>query len=395
MDFRVPPVTVQIRDNSTLDILGVVSDFASLTITPRFNAIGAYVLMISAASDKAYLLIPGNGLVIKRGSTVLMSGPIREPNWSLSDSDGGTGVLTVNGVDDMALLSGATCWPDPTADEAHQTDPVYKISAVKAETTMRTLVNLNIGPGAQTSRKISNLTLATDGAHGSNITKQVNQFDNLLTTLQDIAKTAGLGFRIVQVSGGLQFQVYEPADRSGTARFSLALGNLTAASYSVTAPTCTKAVVVAGGTDSARVVKVYTRPDSAFPGPLIEQFVDQTSVDSTSADRDAQMDQAADEALTSGAAQGNLTMTPIDTPLLQFGRDYTVGDIVSCQVRDDFFSDVVREVGITYDSQGGYVAQAVIGSSDSTNNQDVVSRQFQYIARIFNRLRRLETRKLA
>jgi hypothetical protein len=217
----------------------------------------------------------------------------------------------------------------------------------------------------------------------------------LLVTLQDIAKTAGLGFRIVQVSGSLQFQIYEPADRSGTAKFSFALGNLTSASYSVTAPTCTKAVVVAGGSDSARVVKVYTRPDPAYPGPLIEQFVDQTSVDTTSADRDAQMDQAADEALTSGAAQGNLTMAPIDTPLLQFGRDYTVGDIVSCQVRDDFYADVVREVGITFDSQNGYIAQAVIGSSDSTDNQDVVARQFQYIARIFNRLRRLETRKAA
>jgi hypothetical protein len=86
-------------------------------------------------------------------------------------------------------------------------------------------------------------------------------------------------------------------------------------------------------------------------------------------------------------------MNPIDTPRLQFGRDYTVGDQVSCQVRDGFISDVVREVSIQFDSQGGYVAKAVVGSSDSTDNQDVLARQFQYIARIFNRLRRLETRK--
>ncbi|MFI0939136.1 siphovirus ReqiPepy6 Gp37-like family protein [Streptomyces sp. NPDC021020] len=395
MDFSVPPVTVQVRDNATLSTLGVIDDFVSLTITPRFNSVGAYVLTISAASPKAVLLVPGNGLVIKRGAAVLMSGPIREPNWSLSQQDGGTGVLTVNGVDDMAVLAGATCWPKPTADEAHQTDPVYKISAVVAETAMRTLVNLNIGPGALTARKVANLTLATDGGRGASVTKQVNQFDNLLTTLQDIAKTAGLGFRVTQVGSSLQFQVYEPADRSGAARFSFALGNLSGSSYTVTAPTCTKAIVVAGGTDSARVVKVYTRPDTAYPGPLIEQFVDQTSVDSTSADRDAQMDQAADEALTSGAAQGNLTMTPIDTPRLQFGVDYTVGDIVSCQVRDDFYADVVREVGITFDSQNGYVAQAVIGSPDSMDNHDVLARQFQYIARIFTRLRRLETRKAA
>jgi hypothetical protein len=392
MAFEAPPVTVQVRDEN-LRILGVVDDFTSLTITPRFNAVGAYVLNLSAHSPKANLLSPGNGLVIRKGPDVLMSGPIREPNWQRSDNDGGSGTLTVNGVDDMTLLAGATCWPNPTAAPGSQTDPVYKISGIAAETAMRTLVNLNIGPGAQAARRVSNLALAADGGHGAAVTKQVNQFDNLLTALQDIAKTAGLGFRIVQVGSTLQFQVYEPADRSASAKFSFGLGNLTDASYSVTAPTCTKAVVVAGGSSSPRVVKVYTRPDPAFPGPWIEQFVDLTSVDTASTDLTAQMDQAANEALTSGAAQGNLTMTPIDTPLLQFGRDYTVGDRVSCQVRDDFVSDVVREVNITFDAQGGYVAKAVIGSSDSTDNKDVLARQFQYIARIFNRLRRLETRK--
>ncbi|MET8185733.1 siphovirus ReqiPepy6 Gp37-like family protein [Streptomyces sp. NPDC005246] len=390
MAFGDPLVTVQIRDNSTLDILAVVSDYTSLTIVPRFNAVGGYVLNISADSPKATLLVPGNGLVIRRGSTVLMSGPIREPNWA---SDEGRGTLTVNGVDDMAVLAGATCWPNPTAAPGSQTSSVYKISGVVAETAMQSLVNLNIGPGAQAARKVANLTLAADGLQGPSMTKQVNQFDNLLATLQDLAKTALLGFRVVQVGSNLQFQVYEPANLSASAKFSFSLGNLTDASYSVTAPTCTKAVVVAGGTSSARAVKAYTRADPAFPGPWIEQFVDLTSVDGASTDLTAQMDQAADEALTSGAAQGNLTMTPIDTPLLQFGRDYTVGDKVSCQVRDGFFADVVREVSITFDAQGGYVAKAVIGSSDSTDNQDVLARQFQFIARIFNRLRRLETRK--
>ncbi|WP_371538367.1 siphovirus ReqiPepy6 Gp37-like family protein [Streptomyces sp. NBC_00466] len=387
----LPPLTVQVRD-SNLHIIGVVSDFTSLTISPRFNAVGAYVLNISADSPKADLLVPGNGLVIRRGSTVLMSGPIREPNWSRSESDGGSGSLTVNGVDDMFVLTG-TCWPNPTSAPGSQADSFYKISGVVAETAMRTLVNLNFGPGAQSSRKISNLTLAADGGHGVSITRQVNQFDSLLAVLQDIGKTASLGFRVIQVGSALQFQIYEPADLSASAKFSFKLGNLTDASYSVTAPTCTKAVVVAGGSSSHRVVSVTPRADPAFPGPWVEQFVDLTSVDTASTDLTAQMAQAADEALTSGAAQGNLTMNPIDTPRLQFGRDYTVGDIVSCQVRDDFFADVVREVGITFDSQGGYVAKAVIGSSDSTDNQDVLARQFQYIARIFNRLRRLETRK--
>ncbi|MFE7762932.1 siphovirus ReqiPepy6 Gp37-like family protein [Streptomyces sp. NPDC057438] len=390
MAFEQPDITVQVRDDN-LDIIGVVDDFTSLTVTPRFNAVGAFVLSISADSPKAPLLVPGNGLVIRRGSTVLMSGPIREPNWD--SGDGGKGTLTINGVDDMTLLAGTTCWPNPASAAGSQTDPVYKISGVVAETAMRTLVNLNIGPGAHSARKISYLTLATDGGHGAAVTKQVNQFDNLLTTLQDIANTAGLGFRIVQVSGNLQFQVYEPADLTDTAKFSFKLGNLTDASYSVTAPTCTKAVVVVGGESSARVVTVVTQADPNFPGPWIEQFVDKTDVDSTAVDAASQVTQAAQEALTSGAAQYNLTMTPIDTPLLQFGRDYTVGDKVTCQVNYDFLTEVVREVTITFDSQGGYVAKATVGTPDATDNRNPFARQFAYVRWIFTRLRRVETRR--
>ncbi|WP_430376688.1 siphovirus ReqiPepy6 Gp37-like family protein [Streptomyces sp. B1-3] len=390
MAFEQRDITVQVRDDN-LDIIGVVDDFTSLTVIPRFNAVGAFVLNISADSPKAPLLVPGNGLVIRRGSTVLMSGPIREPNWD--SGEGGKGTLTINGVDDMTLLAGTTCWPNPTAAEGSQTDPVYKISGVVAETAMRTLVNLNIGPGAHSARKIANLTLATDGGHGATVTKQVNQFDNLLTTLQDIANTAGLGFRIVQVGGNLQFQVYEPADLTDTAKFSFKLGNLTDVSYTVTAPNCTKAIVVAGGESSPRVVSVVTQADPNFPGPWIEQFVDKTDVDSGAVDAASQVTQAAQEALTSGAAQHNLAMTPIDTPLLQFGRDYTVGDKVTCQVNDDFLSEVVREVTINFDEQNGYTAKAVVGTPDATDTRNPFAQQFAHIRWIFTRLRRVETRK--
>jgi hypothetical protein len=386
------PVTVMIR-NSSLAVVAVLDDYNSLQVIPRFNAVGAFVVDMPADSAQAQHMIPGNGLIISRGSTVIMSGNIREPNWTKSSSDGGAGKLTVNGVDDMALLAGTTCWPNPTSAPGSQTSDVYKISAVVAETAMRSLVNLNIGTGAQAARKIGNLTLASDGGHGSSITKQVNQFDNLLTALQDIAKIDTLGFRVVQVGSNLQFQVYVPQDLSQTAKFTFGLGNLTDAAYSVTYPTCTKAVVVAGGNTSPRVVSVYTRADAAFPGPWIEQFVDKTDVDSASVDLTAQMDQAADEALTAGAAQTSLTMNPIDTPDLQFGVDYTVGDTVTCQVKDDFVSDVVREVQIQYDASGGYTAKAVIGSSDGTNNADAMAKSMDYIRRIFERLRRVETRK--
>ena len=383
---------VYVRD-SGLNRLGQIADYASLNVIPRYNAVGAYTLEVSADSDKAGLLVEGNGLIIRTadGHTV-MSGPIRSVDWSRSSSDGGSGKLTVGGVDDTSVLAQYTCWPTPTAVIGSQTDSVYKISAAVAETAMRALVNVNAGPGALASRKNPLLTLATDGLHGGTITRQVNQFDSLLATLQDIANSAGLGFRVTQVGAGLQFQVYAPATRAA-ARFSFGLGNLTDASYSTTPPTCTRAIVVAGGGTSPRVCKTYDRTDPVYPGLVIEQFVDQTSVDSASVDLTAQMDQAGDEALTNGAGQGSLSISPIDIPQLRYGRDYQVGDTVAAEVRGDWYTDVVREVSLTCTASDGTKVTATVGG-DSTGTS-TVARIYAYIAQVKKDVTRLKTRKAA
>lgn len=380
--------------NSTLQRIGKIDDFTSLTAIPRFNAVGAFSLDISADSDSAPLLIEGNGLIFKTpsGDTVL-SGPIRTVDWSRSATDSGGGKLTVAGLDDTEVLTRYTCWPSPTAAIGSQTASVYKISAAAAETAMRALVNVNAGPGALATRKNPLISLAADGLHGAAVTREVNQFDGLLAVLQDIAAAAGLGFRVTQVGSSLQFQVYAPTDRSGTARFSFGFGNLTDANYSTTPPTCTRAIVVAGGGSSPRVCKTYDRTDPLFPGLALEAFVDQTSVDTASVDLVAQMDQAGAEALANGAGQGSLSISPIDIPQLRYGRDYQVGDTVAAQLRGgDWYADVVREVTLTSSASESSVKATVGGDSSGAG---VVARIYSYIAQVKKDVGRLKTRKAA
>ncbi|CAM5395927.1 hypothetical protein STENM36S_06403 [Streptomyces tendae] len=380
--------------NSTLQRIGQVADYTNLTVIPRHNAVGAITMEISADSPSAPLLVEGNGLIIKTptGHTV-MSGPIRTPDWSRSESDAGGGKLTVGAVSDDEILARYACWPSPTAAIGSQTASVYKIDVPAAETGMRNLVNLNAGPGALASRRNPLLTLATNGVHGPALVREVNQFDNLLVVLQDIANSAGLGFRVVQVGPSLQFQVFEPADLSGTARFSFGLGNLTDASYSTTPPTCTRAIVVAGGGTSPRVCKTYDRADPLFPGLVIEQFVDRTSVDTASVDLTAQMDQAGEEALANGAGQGSLSISPIDLPMLRYGRDYNVGDTVSAQLRGGaWYTDTVREVTLTSSTSGSTVKATVGGDS---SGDSAVGRIYKYIAQVKKNVARLQTRKAA
>ncbi|MFE9455986.1 hypothetical protein [Streptomyces californicus] len=61
---------------------------------------------------------------------------------------------------------------------------------------------------------------------------------------------------------------------------------------------------------------------------------------------------AADSVLEEGAPSGNFQIYPIDTPQIQFGRDYFVGDIVTVLVDGTEYTDVLREVTISV-SDGG------------------------------------------
>lgn len=136
--------------NTALARVGQVDDYTSLTVVPRYNTIGAYTMEISADSSKASILTEGNGLIIRTGAgDTILSGPIRTVDWSRSESDAGSGKLTISGVDDTALLAQYTCWPNPGAVIGSQGDAVYKISATAAETAMRALVNVNAAPAQQ------------------------------------------------------------------------------------------------------------------------------------------------------------------------------------------------------------------------------------------------------
>jgi hypothetical protein len=145
-----------------------------------------------------------------------MSGPIRTVDWSRSESDGGSGKLTIGGVDDTTLLARYTCWPTPTAVIGSQTASVYKLSASQRKPACAPSSTSTPAPAPSPPARTRSSPSPRTAPRGRTVTREVNQFDNLLTVLADIAGAAGLGFRVVQVGTSLQFQVYQPptvADR--------------------------------------------------------------------------------------------------------------------------------------------------------------------------------------
>ncbi|MFD8088975.1 hypothetical protein ACFWB7_02225 [Streptomyces solisilvae] len=101
------------------------------------------------------------------------------------------------------------------------------------------------------------------------------------------------------------------------------------------------------------------------------------------------VEDAADSVLEEGAPSGNLQIYPIDTPQIQFGRDYFVGDVVTFMVDDTEYTDVLREVTITV-SDGGKTTSVApkIGDQGTGNPLNLYKTVFE----MREKLRKLEAR---
>jgi hypothetical protein len=337
--------TIEIRD-ANLDLVGQVDDFTKLEAVLRFNLADSWILDLPAryASD----IGPGAGIVVRRGTDVLFSGPVTKPerNW---DKD--TDSLTVAGVSDDGHVEDRLAFPSAPP----YTGSAYDVRTGAAETVMRAYVNANAGPGAASARQVAGLVLAADGGLGSTVTGRA-RFDVLGDLLRSLAVSGGdLGFRIVQNGAALTFEVYEPEDRSATVKFSPALGNLHAFTYAPSAPEGNYVIVGGGGEGTARVFS--EGGDSASItrwGRRIETFRDRR--DTTNA---GELAQSRDEELASKAGKMSLTIEPVDTSGIQFLRDYRLGDLVAVEVDGSTIVDVVREVKLTISPAGETVAPTV------------------------------------
>ncbi len=343
-----------VRD-SGLSKVGEIDDFGKLDLISRFNQPGSFALDVPAGTDIAsYLSVKGAGLILERDDLVdpIFSGPviIKIKDWNKDQNR-----LTVSGPDDTIWLTRRLAYPvvtgPPYSAQAHD------VRTGVCETIMRQYVNLNAGPGANTERQVTGLTLAADTTLGSSITGRA-RFNNLLEFLQGLALAGGdLGFRIVQSGSDIEFQVYQPTDKTATIIFSEELGNLRAYEYSVEAAEANYFIAGGGGEGVARTFQEKGDSQSIVDWGRIEQFRDRR--DTTDTD---ELIQTIDEELLSKAEKTNLSTTPINTDAIAFLTDYGLGDKVTVMVDGEAIQDVIREVKITLTRDKGEVVTPTIGT---------------------------------
>lgn len=385
---------IYVRD-SNLQRIAEIDDYASLECIAKFNDVGSYQLTMDRRQPIVQTLLqPGVGITVVHddSASVLLSGPIAGIQHTRDDT---TNSITLTGVDDNVWIKRRVAHPSPT-----ETLPPYdvaehhEVSGV-CSTVLRTYVNMQLGPGAIPARRVPGLVLGTDPVAGSTVSGKL-RWTPLLDELKELALAGGdIGFRIVQVDETLEFQTYQPVDRTATAMFSEDFGNLAGYEFKTEAPETNYVFCAGQGEGTARTIREGQNTDSVAVWGRLEEFVDRRDVeDAEAAD---QLQQKIDEVLLEKGQKAELKLTPIDTDGLAYGVHYGLGDKVTVVVAGpelfpDFegimIQEVMREAKLKLEPQGLNIITPTIG--DPSPND--VFRVFTELKRHAARLANLEKR---
>jgi hypothetical protein len=366
-----PPYAVVVR-NSALARVGKLDRLTSLTVTPRFNGVGAWSLSLPLGSAQAALFTPTSGVIVyygDEGGPVLMSGPVKQLEEVWDESNPGAGTLTVTGLSDEKVVADRLAYQVPGSAATSQGGSEYDRRSGVAETVVKAYVNLNAGPGALAARRVTGLTIETDAARGATV-KGSARMTPLAELITPLALSGGIGWRVVQVGAGLVFQCYAPTDRTLTARFSRELGNLRSYRRTRTGPDVTAAVVGGGGDGTARIFREIIDTTAQTDWAVrAESFIDRRDTTDTT-----ELDQAGTEATVEGGPQTGLALGTLDTPGLVYGTHYGLGDKVTAEPGGGVtpVADVLREVEITWSASDGPRTTSTVGTSAATGSPRLI-----------------------
>lgn len=318
--------------------------FESLNLTLRFNEPGkGRIVLPYQVMPSVNLFDQPYRVLIRRNGTNLMSGPVTgiTRTWNGRDD-----MIDIGITDDLYLLATRLIVPVPSGPPYTSADHDVRTGAI--ETVMHQYVYYHAGAGAKTERQISGLTQAADQARGMSITARA-RFVSLLKMLQNLATLGGFGIRVV----GLQFQVYEPVDKTGEIVFSREMNNLIQFARQVSAPSAGNYVYVGGsGEGTARIIVESSNTTSVVRWGRIETWKDQRNVSDPT-----ELTNSATQFLLEQAGKEERIQFSAYASLDEIG----LGDIVAVAFDGTVYTDIVRQITIKYD---GVSEDVTIASGD-------------------------------
>jgi hypothetical protein len=357
---------VSVRDVAE-NALGQLETFTEADFVTKWNGVGSWRIKAASNVPGVEHITAGCGISAVMPDGYRFTGQVTDLVKSRNRDERGAGTLEVSGVEDNAILGFRLAFPTPSQPANLQTaSATYNATGI-AETVMRALVAANMGPSAgQSARRITNLRLEADQGRGSTIALSL-RFDNLLEVHQRTLSPIGLGFSIKAEPGGYVYSISQARDLSLDVVYSEEKGNLDGWQYALKSPGLTKAIVAGQGEGTAR--NILEVNDPTIPslettwGFRIEQFVDRRDTNVT-----LELQQAAADSFGQQNNQFALTIDPVDTDDVKFGRDVFLGDIVSAKVDGTLYSDTITQVAYQF-RPGSYRPVPTIGNADAVGGR--------------------------
>lgn len=293
---------------------------------------------------------PGMGIYLIRDDTeVVTGGWITAVDRKREDT---TDQITFTGRDDNVWLHARLASPQPGASAPPYSATEHDVRTGQCSTVLRQYVDYNAGPSAVSARRVSwggvgGLVLGTNPLVGTTITGRA-RWQNLLELLAELALAGGdIGFRVLHTGTAMEFQVFQPADKSSTVHFSHELGNLAGYQYATEIPAVDHVYVGGGGEGTARIIREKQDPFGVAAHGRFEAFRDQRHTSDT-----GELDQAGQEHLDENAGKVTLSLTPLDTVQQAYRTHWDLGDKVTAFLDDEPVVERIREVKFTFDESG-------------------------------------------
>jgi len=308
--------------------------FSTLDLTLRYNEPSRAKVLVPVSLVAFDFLDSAYRLLVRRDGVTLLSGGIASVMRAWNHNED---TLAIDLLDDLALLGTRLVVPVPSGPPYTSAD--YDVRTGAIETVMHQYVYYHAGAGAKIERRIGGLTQAADQGRGAVITAR-GRFISLLSMLHGLATLGGFGIRV----SGLQFQVYQPVDKSADVKFSNEMGNLLQFSRTVKMPNGNYVYVGGGGEGTARVIVENGNSGSILRWGRIEAWKDYRSTSNTS-----ELAQIATEYLTEQSVTESRVQFVGVGSLNQVG----LGDVVSVAFGGQVYTETIREITVSISESGG------------------------------------------
>ena len=422
---RAAKYRIRVR-NKDLQFVGEVPHWIKLQVQLYFNEVSKWMLELDLNSEgaKHFLDIaadPNNegkgGVYIERNGYFLLSGPMTEITETVSPDDGER--LIVSGSCDLQFIADRLALPLPKymnspymthnlTSTGEHTDYHPNLSASTARVASNHIWNMvwdNIGEGQETSRRLTILT-TRDHEVGylipleeRTVARGQNLFE-LCKGIADYSEYKGYPIRMT----AYQYQSGTNPDGSPAYKvmfetvavqtkpnviLSPDLGTITAYTYTRQRPEANQILMAGSGEGRSRKFNFGGDTASQDLHGVIEAFEEYTAAKPNSGD-DSDPDWTKEKVMLAREINAKLaeyaektifTFNFQETPTVQYGRDFQIGDKVTVRLKRQSTTDIVRAVSFDV-SENEERIELVVGK------QSAISRGL----RLFDRVKNLEYR---